>query len=195
MGSGRSRPGGGSAERKRRKSGCAPSASLSTRFSSGPLVQSMVRWMFWSSTQPPLRWKLARCAIAMGSWPWPRLTLTYLPLSAVKPRLRPSASTEAATSTPGERKTNMGTAALASAKLRSRLKGTLRVNLASMTVRTKRAMAEVRRSGRSARKRSSWSKSGMRFQSPGSGSSSGRSSSSHSRQRLALPCRSSGSEA
>ena len=46
MGSPFSRAGGGSADRKRRKSACAPSDSLSTFFSSGPEVHSMVRWMF-----------------------------------------------------------------------------------------------------------------------------------------------------
>ena len=70
----RSRLGGGSAERNSRKSACAPSASLSTVFSSGPLVQSIVRWMFWSSSQPPFLWKFCRLFIAIGSWPCPSET-------------------------------------------------------------------------------------------------------------------------
>lgn len=83
MGRPRSSAGGGSADRKSRNSSCAPSDSLSTTFSSGPAVQSMVRWMFWSSTQPPFFWALRREFMAMFSWPWPRDTDAYFPVSEV----------------------------------------------------------------------------------------------------------------
>ena len=44
----------------------------------------------------------------MGSWPWPSDTAAYLPFSDVYPKVFPSDSTAAATSTPGERKMKMG---------------------------------------------------------------------------------------
>mmetsp|Transcript_13357 Transcript_13357/g.32647 ORF Transcript_13357/g.32647 Transcript_13357/m.32647 type:complete len:243 (-) Transcript_13357:2822-3550(-) len=192
MGSPFSSAGGGSADRKSLNSGCAPSTSLSTFFSSGPLVHSMVKWMFCSSTQPPFLCALFRLFIAMGSWPWPSDTDAYLPVSAVKPSFLPSASTLPATSTPGDRNTKMGTPGEESWYERSRSYGCEVTYCLPIMLVTNLVMAAVRRSGRSARKTSSRSNSGMRRQSPGMPSSSGRSFLTNSDQRVHEPCRSSG---
>mmetsp|Transcript_9872 Transcript_9872/g.40460 ORF Transcript_9872/g.40460 Transcript_9872/m.40460 type:complete len:361 (+) Transcript_9872:2195-3277(+) len=191
----RSNEGGGSADRNSLKFSCAPSASLSTVFSRGPLVQSIVRWMFCRSPPPPLLWKFFRLFIAMGSWPCPSETLAYLPLSAVYPSLRPRCSTAAATSTPGERKMNMGVPGAESSKDAARSKGSDVTYRSPRVFLTKVPSALDMRSGRSALNSSSCSNCSIFFQSPGIGSSSGRSSSIHSRQRLAEPTRSSPSAA
>ena len=53
------------------------------RLSSWLVVQSMVRWMFCSSTQPPVLCAAASAFMAMGSCPWPSATEKYLPASVV----------------------------------------------------------------------------------------------------------------
>ena len=104
---------------------CAPSASLSTVFSSGPLVQSIVRWMFCNKTHPPFLWKFVSQDIAIGSWPWPRLTAAYRPLSLVNPSFVPKLYTAAATSTPGDRKMKIGVPGLESWYDAAKSKGAL----------------------------------------------------------------------
>ena len=49
-------------------------ASLSMVTAKGPLVQSIVRWTFCSSTHPPSRAALATSLDATSSWPWPSET-------------------------------------------------------------------------------------------------------------------------
>mmetsp|Transcript_21858 Transcript_21858/g.35401 ORF Transcript_21858/g.35401 Transcript_21858/m.35401 type:complete len:210 (+) Transcript_21858:2657-3286(+) len=86
----------------------------------------------------------------------------------------------------------MGTPGEESLKDSARSNGREETYLGPITDLTNVDRALDMRSGRSARKSRSFSKSSIFFQSPGMGSSSGRSSSIHSRQRFADPTRSSG---
>jgi hypothetical protein len=95
------------------------------------------------------------------------------PSSPVSKRgLMATKATSLTTSTPGLRNTKMGVPGELSWKLRSKSYGWLVTYLAPIMLVTNLRIAAVRRSGRRARKRSKRSNSGMRFQSPGSGSSS-----------------------
>jgi dynein heavy chain len=101
--------GGGSAEMKTRNSGCATAASSSScRSSAGS--QPCMRCTFCSMTQPPPAASRASVAMAGASWPWPMEMFLKRPLSAVRPRRAPSASTAAVGSTPGKSTKKTGAA-------------------------------------------------------------------------------------
>mmetsp|Transcript_28116 Transcript_28116/g.65585 ORF Transcript_28116/g.65585 Transcript_28116/m.65585 type:complete len:207 (-) Transcript_28116:6486-7106(-) len=130
---------------------------------------------------------------ATGSCPCPRDTRPKLPKSKPYPRSFPSLSVSLTGSTPAERMKKTGVWGETSLYDFSRLKGCEVMYLAPMIWRTKADSASDMRSVRSARMRRSFSNSGSFFQSPGRPTSSGRSSSNHSRKRLAEPTMSSGS--
>lgn len=72
--------GGGSAEMKQRKSGCAPSASNSSWRSSAGSHED-IKWTFCRRTHPPLAARSFKQPMARASWPWPMEMLTSRPLS------------------------------------------------------------------------------------------------------------------
>ena len=184
----------GSAERKTRNSGCAPSSRASSFFSSlgsQPATSSMLA----SMTQPPSMYIWSSAFSATTSWPWPRLTRMNLPSSSVLPRPLPSTLTSASGLTPGESRKKMGTAGPLSSKESARSKLIAVMYCAPSTSPTHRMMASVMRSGRSARMIMSCRKPESRFHSCGSGCDSGCSCSHHSFQRFQLPSMSAGSVA
>mmetsp|Transcript_3632 Transcript_3632/g.10511 ORF Transcript_3632/g.10511 Transcript_3632/m.10511 type:complete len:322 (-) Transcript_3632:4742-5707(-) len=181
----------GSAERKTRKSGCAPSMRLSSFFSSLG-SQRATSSMFWSIAQPPSTYILSRAFSATGSWPWPKETVTNLPCSSVLPIWWPSWRTGTTGSTPGERRKKMGTAGAESSKDTLRSKGIASTYLLPMASRTQMAMASIMRSGRSARTTCRRWKPPRRFHSWGSGIFSGVSDSIHSFHRFQEPSTSEG---
>ena len=140
----------GSAERKTRNSGCAPSSRASSFFSSlgsQPATSSMLA----SMTQPPSMYIWSSAFSATTSWPWPRLTRMNLPSSSVLPRPLPSTLTSASGLTPGERRKKTGTAGPESSKLSGKSKLIAVMYFSPSTSPTHRVIASVMRSGRSAR--------------------------------------------
>mmetsp|Transcript_48479 Transcript_48479/g.115336 ORF Transcript_48479/g.115336 Transcript_48479/m.115336 type:complete len:268 (-) Transcript_48479:5891-6694(-) len=181
-----------SAERNIRNSTCAVSRS-SHRFSRYPPVQRGVKWMFCRNAHPPFLYETSIAFSATGSWPWPRDTRPKLPWSNPNPSTFPSFSVSFTGSTPAERMKKTGVCGVTSPYDLSRLNACDVTYCPPITVRTNDESASDMRSVRSERISTTRSNSGSFFQSPGSGDSSGRSSSNHSRKRLAEPTRSSGS--
>mmetsp|Transcript_35725 Transcript_35725/g.93809 ORF Transcript_35725/g.93809 Transcript_35725/m.93809 type:complete len:257 (-) Transcript_35725:243-1013(-) len=150
--------------------------------------------MFCSMTQPPEACMRSSAFSATGSWPWPSETVIRRPSSSVifVGCVRPSARTSAVASTPGESRKKMGTAGPESSKETGRSKLIASPYGAPRTEMTHVRSASVMRSGRSARMMSSCWNPPRRFQSVGSGSSSGVGWSDHSFQRFHEPSRSVG---
>ena len=99
----------GSAERKTRKSGCAPSTSASSFFSSLG-SQRATSSMFCSITQPPSTCMRSSAFSATGSCPWPSETEKKSPLSSVLPSGLADGAHVGDGSTPGESRKKTGVA-------------------------------------------------------------------------------------
>mmetsp|Transcript_6993 Transcript_6993/g.9903 ORF Transcript_6993/g.9903 Transcript_6993/m.9903 type:complete len:277 (-) Transcript_6993:2343-3173(-) len=114
--------GGGSAEMKQRKSGCAFSCTTSSSRSSLG-THDCIKWQFWSITHPPFLAKDSTTASAGFSWPWPMEMFLKLPFSKVTPFSFPRFSTQGVGSTPANNTKNVGVWLDVSAKVAAMSKG------------------------------------------------------------------------
>mmetsp|Transcript_17802 Transcript_17802/g.60135 ORF Transcript_17802/g.60135 Transcript_17802/m.60135 type:complete len:229 (-) Transcript_17802:410-1096(-) len=99
--------GGGSADKKQRKSGCAFSWTTSSNRSKFG-TQDVIKWQFCSITQPPVFAKRSSTASAGFSCPWPMEMLQKVPASVEMPLSLPKPSTQGVGSTPGNKTKKTG---------------------------------------------------------------------------------------
>mmetsp|Transcript_10342 Transcript_10342/g.17039 ORF Transcript_10342/g.17039 Transcript_10342/m.17039 type:complete len:314 (+) Transcript_10342:1392-2333(+) len=180
--------GGGSADRKQRKSGCASSCTTSsTRSSCG--TQDCIRWQFCNITHPPFLANDATTASAGFSCPCPMEIFLKLPASKLMPNCLPSPSTHGVGSTPGNSTKNVGVWLVVSAYVAAMSKGFCSTNSRPITSAIQSLRAVVTRSGLKDRSRIKRSKGERDFwYSPGNLATSGFSESNHLSQSSESDC-------